>query len=114
MIYLATRPRQGLGLGQYGGRTRPLDPKIDTAFTIASAALSGNDPNAPQAFAYLRRIIGAPPLFKPSETKPGQLGDLNPYLAKAAWAIENPIYTGLLVLGIPALAFFLGRMSVRR
>lgn len=116
MIYLATRQCAVAGLGQFSGRTRPIEPLLDTALKAAEITLATTDPKVHETFGYVRRIVGAQPLFGPAAKKkePGKLSDLNPVLSKATKALENPVYVVLALLAVPVIAFALGRVSKRR
>jgi len=106
---------RGVGLGQFAGRTRTLDPLLSTALTAAAAATASSDPGSRETWGYVRRILGAQALApKGKKTEPGKLSDLTPTLAKITWVAENPVYAALAPLMLLMGAFALGRVTKRR
>jgi len=107
-----------LRLNSYSGLGRTIDPGIYFALRTAGEVLrSQGDPGAPQTAELIRRNIeapGFPSIFGKPKGKVARVSDLNSTLETVALAREHPYSTIATIIGVPVLAFLLGRATGKR
>lgn len=97
-----------------GVQYRPIDPLLKAGLESAGVVLSTSDPDAAQTVQLLERIIAAPGFTLPGQPPsggPAKASELNPILSAVAWSREHAWLTLFLALGVPVIAYLVGRRS---